>query len=143
MQGGCEPSVFQQSVGSKYLSAQNIAGGSALVPTTSIYTIFDDIIQPEIIDPTSELPGALNLRIQGKPLPYDIGAILMTRPRSLWSWLCCRPFLDDGRGWAFLPYAKRSREQWCSRQAGIRIEPVYIPHCRLDVSTSTSFHEHR
>jgi hypothetical protein len=65
LQGGCSPSVFQQSVGSRYLAAQNAIGGSALVPTTSIYTIFDDIIQPEIINPTSELPGAVNLRIQG------------------------------------------------------------------------------
>ena len=77
------------------------------------------------------------------PFPFSIRVILMTRLGSMWSWLCCRPFLDDGCGWTFLSYAKRSREQWCSRQAGIRIEPVYIPHCRLDVSTSTSFHEHR
>jgi hypothetical protein len=66
LQGGCEPSVLQQSVGSNYLKAQNNgAGGSALVPTTSIYTIFDDIIQPEIINPTSDLPGATVLRMQG------------------------------------------------------------------------------
>lgn len=65
-QGGCAPSVHQQSVGSNYLKAQNNGeGGAALVPTTSIYTIFDEIIQPEIINPTSELPGAVNLRIQG------------------------------------------------------------------------------
>jgi hypothetical protein len=74
LQGGCEPSVIQQSVGSNYLQAQNRAGGSALVPTTSIYTIFDDIIQPEIINPTSELPGALNLRIQGTSI--DLGYIV-------------------------------------------------------------------
>ena len=43
-----------------------------MVPTTSIYTIFDDIIQPEIINPTSELPGALNLRIQGMSILQTI-----------------------------------------------------------------------
>jgi hypothetical protein len=64
-QGGCAPSVIQQSVGSKYLDAMNAGeGGSALVNTLSLYTIYDDIIQPEVIDPTSELPGANNVRVQ-------------------------------------------------------------------------------
>ncbi|KAJ9101091.1 hypothetical protein QFC21_003309 [Naganishia friedmannii] len=58
LQGGCEPSVIQQTIGSKYLKAQNKRGLQALVPTVSIYTIQDDIIQPEIINPTSVLPGA-------------------------------------------------------------------------------------
>ena len=39
-------------------------GGSALVNTLSLYTIYDDIIQPEVINPTSELNGANNVRVQ-------------------------------------------------------------------------------
>jgi hypothetical protein len=75
LQGGCQPSVIQyvtfhfvqrqlltlvcrQTIGSKYLKAQNTRGLQALVPTISVYTIQDDIIQPEIINPTSVLPGA-------------------------------------------------------------------------------------
>ena len=58
LQGGCEPSVIQQSVGSDYLRASNRKGGYALVPTTSVYTITDDVIQPELINPTSDLAGA-------------------------------------------------------------------------------------
>ncbi|KAM0748055.1 alpha/beta-hydrolase [Meredithblackwellia eburnea MCA 4105] len=60
----CEPSVWQQTVGSNYLAAQNSintgGGGKALVPTTSIYTLTDDIIQPELppLGPTSFLTGA-------------------------------------------------------------------------------------
>jgi hypothetical protein len=64
LQGGCEPSVLQQSVGSKYLAAQNAQGGAALVTTTSIYTLTDDIIQPEVINPTSDLPGAIVISTQ-------------------------------------------------------------------------------
>jgi hypothetical protein len=63
----------------------------------------------------------------------------MTRLGSMWSWLCCRPFLDDGCGWTFLSYAERSRKQWCSRQESVWPKPVYIPHCRLDVSTPDHF----
>lgn len=48
----------RQTVGSNYLKAQNKRGLQALVPTISVYTATDDIIQPEIINPTSELPGA-------------------------------------------------------------------------------------
>lgn len=36
--GGCRYAVLQQTAGSKYLTAQNMRGGSALVNTTSIYT---------------------------------------------------------------------------------------------------------
>lgn len=85
VQGGCSPSVFQQSVGSNYLAAQNTIGGSALVPTTSIYTIFDDIIQPEIINPTSELPGAVNLRIQGSFLSRAVAlSSRITTDAQIW-----------------------------------------------------------
>lgn len=82
-QGGCQPSVVQsvasvvrgfsrlmssrfyrQTVGSNYLKAQNKRGLQALVPTVSIYTIQDDIIQPEIINPTSVLPGASSVSVQ-------------------------------------------------------------------------------
>jgi hypothetical protein len=34
------------------------------VPTLSVYTITDNIIQPEIIDPTSDLPGATVASVQ-------------------------------------------------------------------------------
>lgn len=51
-------SIPRQTVGSKYLQAQNKRGLHALVPTVSVYTITDDIIQPEVINPTSVLPGA-------------------------------------------------------------------------------------
>jgi hypothetical protein len=34
------------------------------VPTVSIYTIQDDIVQPEIINPTSVLPGASSVSVQ-------------------------------------------------------------------------------
>ncbi|WRT65296.1 uncharacterized protein IL334_002239 [Kwoniella shivajii] len=64
LQGGCEPSVLQQSVGSHYLAAQNAQGGAALVTTTSLYTLEDDIIQPEVINPTSDIPGATVISVQ-------------------------------------------------------------------------------
>jgi hypothetical protein len=59
--------VIQQSVGSNYLAALNSHGGSALVSTTSLYTLYDDIIQPEVGNPTSDLPGASVTKVQGEP----------------------------------------------------------------------------
>ncbi|GAA6022950.1 hypothetical protein JCM11491_005480 [Sporobolomyces phaffii] len=57
--GGCNPSVIQQTVGSHFLAAVNKKGNQALVPTTSLYTHYDDVIQPEVILPaTSALSGA-------------------------------------------------------------------------------------
>jgi hypothetical protein len=64
VQNGCEPGVLQQNIGSHYLAAQNAQGGSSLVTTTSLYTLEDDIIQPELVDPTSNLPGATVIPVQ-------------------------------------------------------------------------------
>ncbi|GAA5848957.1 hypothetical protein JCM9279_004676 [Rhodotorula babjevae] len=62
--GGCNPSVIQQSVASNFLDALNVQGDVALVPTTSIYTAYDDVIQPELLAPTSRLVNAKVVRIQ-------------------------------------------------------------------------------
>ncbi|KAK4048801.1 hypothetical protein OIV83_004567 [Microbotryomycetes sp. JL201] len=55
-------SIIQQTVPSRYLTAQNnpLGGGKALVPTTSIYTVTDDIVQPQFprAVASSNLPGA-------------------------------------------------------------------------------------
>ncbi|KAM0792091.1 hypothetical protein ACM66B_004795 [Microbotryomycetes sp. NB124-2] len=55
-------SIIQQTVPSRYLTAQNnpFGGGKALVPTTSVYTVTDDIVQPQSPQPiaSSNLPGA-------------------------------------------------------------------------------------
>ncbi|GAA5822314.1 hypothetical protein JCM5353_001569 [Sporobolomyces roseus] len=58
--GGCNPSVIQQTTGSHYLDALNVKGNVALVPTTSIYTQYDDVISPESPRSiaTSRLTGA-------------------------------------------------------------------------------------
>ncbi|SGY40185.1 BQ5605_C003g02335 [Microbotryum silenes-dioicae] len=67
----CAASVKQQTIGSRYLAAQNSAATgsarSALVPTTSIFTRYDDVIQPEgptNAQATSFLPGASNFALQ-------------------------------------------------------------------------------
>lgn len=76
--------VIQQSVGSLFLDAIHAKGSVALVPTTSIFTSYDDVssafsryrrslshslllpqvIQPELIAPTSRLNGATVVRVQ-------------------------------------------------------------------------------
>ncbi|KAL8279509.1 hypothetical protein RQP46_008071 [Phenoliferia psychrophenolica] len=62
--GGCSASVWQQRSSSTYLKAQNNpmpgGGGRALVPTTSIFTIQDDVVLPENprLSASSYLPGA-------------------------------------------------------------------------------------
>jgi len=65
LSGGCAASVLQQSVGSHYLAAQMAVGGSALVPTTSLYTQYDEIIQNEIVNPISSyLQGSTLIPLQ-------------------------------------------------------------------------------
>ncbi|GAA5937201.1 hypothetical protein JCM1841_002324 [Sporobolomyces salmonicolor] len=63
-EGGCNPSVLQQTVGSHFLDAINSQGGVALVGTTVAYTKEDDIIQPEILPVTSRLSGASVFAVQ-------------------------------------------------------------------------------
>ncbi|GAA5864337.1 hypothetical protein JCM3774_002756 [Rhodotorula dairenensis] len=72
--GGCQASIIQQTIGSRFLGALLAKGNQALVPTTSIYTTYDEIIQPEINPVTSQLSGASNVRVQNYCGPgYVIG----------------------------------------------------------------------
>jgi len=63
---GCVISVIQQSVGSNYINAQNVRGGTSFVPTSSIYTLGDDFVFPENppSDAVSILSGASNIYLQ-------------------------------------------------------------------------------
>ncbi|KAK4706145.1 hypothetical protein P7C70_g46, partial [Phenoliferia sp. Uapishka_3] len=65
---GATAASWQQAAGSNYLASQNFnasgSGASARAPTTSIYTYEDDIVQPELVQTTSYLPGAGNHAIQ-------------------------------------------------------------------------------
>ncbi|KAK0518058.1 hypothetical protein OC835_007966, partial [Tilletia horrida] len=61
------PSVWQQAKGSQLLTALANAGGlNAIVPTTSIYSTSDEIVQPEDSTPSasSYLNGATNVLAQ-------------------------------------------------------------------------------
>ncbi|KDQ18211.1 hypothetical protein BOTBODRAFT_185568 [Botryobasidium botryosum FD-172 SS1] len=62
---GCQQSVWQQATGSNYMRAQNIDGDQALVPTTSLYTLNDEVVTPEI-GPlySARLDGASIVRLQ-------------------------------------------------------------------------------
>lgn len=72
--GGCQASIIQQTIGSRFLGALLAKGNQALVPTTSIYTTYDEIIQPENNPVTSQLNGAANVRVQNYCGPgYVIG----------------------------------------------------------------------
>ncbi|GAA5826652.1 hypothetical protein JCM11251_002837 [Rhodosporidiobolus azoricus] len=64
--GGCNPSVIQQTSGSNFLDALNARGNVALVPTTSIYTATDEIVQPQLIETSSRLSGAQVVKLQDK-----------------------------------------------------------------------------
>lgn len=69
--GGCLPSVMQMSQKSKYTSAVNkrmMEDGEqlALVPTTSIYTFYDELVFPQVSNSNgvSYLSGASNIAVQ-------------------------------------------------------------------------------
>ena len=62
--------LIQQTVGSHYLAAQNALGNKAFVTTTSLYTLVDEIVQPEIgPSATSIVSGATNIFLQGEIKP--------------------------------------------------------------------------
>lgn len=62
---GCTPATRQQSKGSHFLDALLVRGNQALVPTLSLFTRYDEVIQNEQgKNATSILPGAENHAIQ-------------------------------------------------------------------------------
>ncbi|PWN48684.1 alpha/beta-hydrolase, partial [Violaceomyces palustris] len=62
---GCTAALLQQTSGSNFLKALLARGDKALVTTTSIYTLTDDVIQNEVgPNATSILPGAANYFLQ-------------------------------------------------------------------------------
>lgn len=58
----CQASLWQQSAGSQYYEALHYQDFQALVPTTSIYTQFDGIINPP--KGNAQLPGATVVAVQ-------------------------------------------------------------------------------
>ncbi|EGF98231.1 uncharacterized protein MELLADRAFT_96073 [Melampsora larici-populina 98AG31] len=69
--GGCLTSVLQMDRNSRYMNAvNNISsvndGKQALVPTTSVYTLIDEIVTPQASNPegASYVTGASNIAIQ-------------------------------------------------------------------------------
>jgi pimeloyl-ACP methyl ester carboxylesterase len=62
----CPPAIFQQFYTAKWIATLRAGGGSsALVPTTVIHNVFDEVVEPQA-DPTAsaDLPGAANVQIQ-------------------------------------------------------------------------------
>lgn len=66
--GGCLPAVFQMASNSRFIRALTApvygSGATALVPTTSIYTLQDEVVPQVGSRPTSSLPGASNIALQ-------------------------------------------------------------------------------
>ncbi|EPQ29751.1 uncharacterized protein PFL1_02970 [Pseudozyma flocculosa PF-1] len=49
LEGGCPAAEFQQSTGSHFVNTlRKATANSALVPTASIYTIYDEVVTPEV-----------------------------------------------------------------------------------------------
>ncbi|KAA1116680.1 hypothetical protein PGT21_022729 [Puccinia graminis f. sp. tritici] len=67
--GGCLPALFQLQTNSQFMRALNApvmgSGAVALVPTTNIYTLEDEIVLPQVGGrPISYLNGASNMALQ-------------------------------------------------------------------------------
>lgn len=86
LNGGCAPSVHQQSVGSHYLKAQNKRGATALVPTVALFTPEDGIVVPARINPSGALPGALSKSMKDLcgALHIDTHMTMPTSPGAFW-----------------------------------------------------------
>jgi triacylglycerol lipase len=61
----CTASCLQMKVGSKFLAALNAGGETPAGPSyTSIYSLTDELVQPEAPAPTAALSGASNILMQ-------------------------------------------------------------------------------
>ncbi|RKO94941.1 alpha/beta-hydrolase, partial [Caulochytrium protostelioides] len=62
---GCTAATWQQATNSKFLQTLNNAAGLALVPTTSIRSLNDDVVVPQVGENASSvLPWASNVLLQ-------------------------------------------------------------------------------
>lgn len=73
--GRCYAACWQMAVGSNYLAALNESDETpGDVSYTSIYTIFDELVTPQLPESTSELEGASNIAVQdvcpGRPVEH-------------------------------------------------------------------------
>lgn len=59
----CQASIWQQSAGSNYLTAMHDDTFQEMVPTTTIWTQFDGIVNPP--QSNAQLPGATAVSVQG------------------------------------------------------------------------------
>lgn len=82
--GGCQPAVIQQTQRSNYMNAANSSKDNksaayALIPSTIIYTISDEIVTPQVgPDASSRLNGASNIGLQQIcPLSVNVGHFSM------------------------------------------------------------------
>lgn len=66
--------IWQQAQNSNFLRAQNTDANRPLVPTTSIFTLTDEVIPPEPY--SSTLPGASNILIQNVCLLHVVDHFL-------------------------------------------------------------------
>ena len=62
------------------------------------------------------------------------GSKLMSRSGSLRNWIRHRSLYNARRSWTLLSHSQCPGEQGCSQQIGIQLEPVCLPHRRLQVS---------
>jgi hypothetical protein len=63
----CVPAVWQQAIGSNFLTALNRDTETPYkgsVAYTTVYSLTDDIIQPAVPSPTGALAGAVNIAVQ-------------------------------------------------------------------------------
>lgn len=109
LDGGCAPSILQQSVGSKFLDALHKRGATALVNTLSLWSIQDQIATPAIIDPTAALPGSSAYTMQDLcgPLIVDFHTTMIVAAPSFW-------FIADTAAHGGVPDRNRFKKEWCS-----------------------------
>ena len=71
---GCKPAHWQQRRGSKFIAAIDEDDLGVAASATSIYSLNDELVEPEIVDATSAISGASNIAIQdlcpGRPVDH-------------------------------------------------------------------------
>lgn len=93
---GCKPAHRQMMMASNFLAALNAGDELGLAEhTTSIFSLTDELVQPQLPESTSALPGAANIAVQdlcpGRPVDH----VGLMRDGAVWI-LVLDALLHDG-----------------------------------------------
>ncbi|SMR61786.1 unnamed protein product [Zymoseptoria tritici ST99CH_3D1] len=136
---GCTPAIAQQNYNSTFIrTLRNNGGDSTYVPTTNVYSIFDEIVQPQA-DPNASafLNGATNVELQSVCTPVlPGGAFYNEHAGVLFNSLAYSLAMDALTNPGSASLARVNAEQACAQFAapGITLPDIFNTYAQLPIA---------